>query len=62
MMEEAQVTREVVMIRPTTRSAVSTSNDTSVVKIYIQNIIAQILKKMDTMMTRAQGEPLLEQA
>ena len=48
------------MITLMTRITRSTRNDTSVVKKDIRSLITQILKKIKTMMKRAQGVPVSE--
>ena len=53
---------EAGMIKLMTGSTGRTSNATSVVKNYIRRLFAQRLKKLKTMMTRAQIVPVVERA
>ena len=59
---KADATREARMITIITRSTGRTRNYTTVVKKDIRNLITQILKEINTTMTRAHGVPVVERA
>ena len=57
---KADAKREAGIIKVMTRSTGRTRNATSVFKKYIRSLIAQRIKKINTMMKRAQGVPVAE--